>query len=134
MNKFNLSKNKYKIFLTSVAIAGVLSNASGVKVYAMEEPFVNQIDVEKVILDKQLEKDLGIVDAPTDESFFNFDAWTGTITGYDTAGGLDVVIPKVIRGVEVKSIGKSAFWEKGVTSVVIPEGVTKIEFGAFANN
>src|SRR5699024_4564685 len=107
MNKSKSNKNKYKYILTSIAIAGILSNASGEIVYATEESLVNQTVVEeisqrKIIEDPVLDlaptvsglKNADSTATQTDVSFFNFDSWTGTITDYDTAGGLDVVIPK----------------------------------------
>ncbi|MFP4647540.1 MAG: hypothetical protein ACLFN4_07965 [Candidatus Acetothermia bacterium] len=41
----------------------------------------------------------------TDPGNFEFDPEAGAITGYDTAGGSDVVIPAQIDGVDVKEIG-----------------------------
>ena len=83
----------------------------------------------------------------TPEQYFTFDAQTQTITDYDVAGGgTDVVIPATIGGVPVLHIGPTAFFAKGLTSAVIPEGVLTIEdgyvdiedpfgsYGAFAAN
>lgn len=66
--------------------------------------------------------------------FFTFVSATGTITNYDKAGGLDVVIPSMIDGVTVTSIGYRAFSAKGLTSVTIPDSVKTIEYNAFTNN
>lgn len=69
----------------------------------------------------------------TPESYFTFDAATGTITGYDPAGGNDVSIPPAIGGVPVTAVGAHAFeLLDTITSVVIPEGVTSIEDYAFS--
>ena len=38
----------------------------------------------------------------TPEEYFTFDSATGTITDYDIAGGLNVVIPSTIGGVAVE--------------------------------
>ena len=66
----------------------------------------------------------------TPEQYFTFDAQTQTITDYDVAGGgTDVVIPSQIGGVDVLHIGNQAFFAKGLTSAVIPEGVLTIEDG-----
>jgi len=70
----------------------------------------------------------------TPEKYFTFDSITGTITGYDIAGGLDVVIPSTIGGVAVEHIGIDAFLEKYLTSVIIPDSVTSIGPCAFRSN
>ena len=82
---------------------------------------------------------------PTPEQYFTFDSETQTITGYDIAGGLDVVIPQTISGLQVLHIGGNAFGagasplpEDKITSVVLPEGLLTIKeggiYGAFYNN
>ncbi|GMO52220.1 MAG: hypothetical protein Pg6C_17680 [Treponemataceae bacterium] len=43
-----------------------------------------------------------------------------------------VRIPATIQGMPVKEIGSSAFWKSGITSVVIPQGVTLIGSNAFS--
>ena len=70
----------------------------------------------------------------TPEEYFTFDSATGTITGYDIAGGLDVVIPSTIGGFAVEHIGIDAFLEKYLTSVIIPDSVTSIGTCAFRLN
>lgn len=70
----------------------------------------------------------------TPEEYFTFDSTTGTITGYDIAGGLDVVIPSTIGGVAVEHIDIDAFLEKYLTSVIIPDSVTSIGPCAFRIN
>jgi len=70
----------------------------------------------------------------TPEMYFTFDSTTGTITGYDIAGGLDVVISSTIGGVIVEHIGLDAFKEKYLTSVIIPDSVTSIVYWVFASN
>ena len=70
----------------------------------------------------------------TPEMYFTFDSTTGTITGYDIAGGLDVFIPSTIDGVIVEHIGLDAFKEKYLTSVIIPDSVTSIGNCAFRIN
>jgi hypothetical protein len=54
-----------------------------------------------------------------------------TITGY--SGPNAVVIPSTINGLAVTDIGQSAFLNKAITSVIIPDGVTNINSGAFDN-
>jgi hypothetical protein len=68
------------------------------------------------------------------EAYFTFDIPTGTITDYDVAGGLDVIIPSTIAGVPVEHIGISAFEYKTLTSVIIPDSVTTIGDSAFYDN
>ena len=51
----------------------------------------------------------------------------------DGEGEYDVVIPREVDGFPVKRIGSSAFYNaKGVTSVIIPEGVESVGSSAFA--
>ncbi len=54
-----------------------------------------------------------------------------TITGYNTAAGLDVVIPATTNGYPVTSIGVNAFQYSGITNVTIPNSVTSIGDSAF---
>ena len=101
------------------------------------------------------------VNEPTESSCFVFDETTGTITNYkdiDANGNecpKDVVIPRQIGGVDVVNIGTVpfdseelsmsrgvtrgldpiiAFREKGLTSVIIPDGVKRIRIMAFRDN
>lgn len=63
---------------------------------------------------------------------FYFDETTGTITKYVESDTV-VVIPSKINGVTVETIGHGAFQKSAVTSVTIPDSVTAIHDGAFAN-
>ena len=69
--------------------------------------------------------------------FEPLDDGTVEITRYNGEEG-HVVIPSIEDGKEdgkrVTVIGGCAFMEKHLTSVTIPEGITKIEAGAFAEN
>ena len=56
------------------------------------------------------------------------------IKGYNTSCGFDVVIPDMIGGKKVTSIGDRAFYGNQLTSVVIPNSVTSIGDDAFVNN
>ena len=86
------------------------------------------------------------------ERCFEFDSSTGTITGYydyegnnssNPACSRDVIIPSVISGVPVTTIGFYSFSlspdpheeaENPLISVIIPDSVTTIEDSAFYNN
>ena len=63
---------------------------------------------------------------------FDFDETTGTITKYVESDTV-VVIPSKINGTTVETIGNTAFQNSAVTSVTIPDSVTAIYSGAFAN-
>ena len=68
------------------------------------------------------------------DSCFAFSA--GTITGYTPSAicPTQLIIPSTISGVAVRVIASEAFATKGLTSVVIPSGVTTIGDYAFVNN
>ena len=76
----------------------------------------------------------GCLPTTPEEEYFTFDSATGTITGYDIAGGLAVVIPSTIDGIAVEQIGDNAFYDKDLTSVIIPDSVTVIWAYAFYGN
>ena len=77
-----------------------------------------------------------------DSYCYGFDKSTGTITNYYCYPGniygyesiSDVEIPSNIDGVRVVTIGFQAFYNKKLTSVIIPETVSKLEQFAFAYN
>lgn len=63
---------------------------------------------------------------PTDESCFTTTVSNNevTITGYDVnCGGTDVVIPNEISGVVVRSLGDESFYQKGLTSIILPDTI-----------
>lgn len=79
---------------------------------------------------------------PTPEAFFTSTILadgTCSITNY-TGLSKDVIIPATINGVKVTTIGGTAFYNKGLTSLIIPLGITRIEngtsedVGAFSRN
>ncbi len=43
----------------------------------------------------------------------------------------EIVIPQVVKGITVKSIGKNVFAGKNMTRVILPDTVQKIEYNAF---
>ena len=73
----------------------------------------------------------------TDEQYFTrrSDGEGGIIiTNYSGTGPKDVVIPEFLDGLPVQKIGTFAFCNYALTSVVIPDSVTTIQAGAFADN
>ena len=77
---------------------------------------------------------LGIVLLPVVvQAQFKFTTNNGsiTITGYNTAAGLNAIIPAATNGYPVTSIGQYAFEASTVTNVVIPNSVTNIGSYAF---
>ncbi len=62
--------------------------------------------------------------------------YSGTkITGYYyNLCGKEVVIPRILGGVEVQSIGESAFENMQITSVTLPDSLLEIEQYAFNKN
>lgn len=75
---------------------------------------------------------------PTEERHFTYTVASGkaTITNYkgNLEGVYDVVIPSTLGGFPTTVIGSLAMRNKGLTSVVIPDGVTTINGYAFNNN
>ena len=69
----------------------------------------------------------------TDETCFTF-VNRSTIIDYSNSCPKDVVIPSTIGGNPVTEIGTTAFWQKQLTSVTIPNSVTSIWIRAFSNN
>ena len=70
----------------------------------------------------------------TAEKYFTYISSTWKITGYDTSGGADVVIPSRINGTLVMMIGHAAFMNKHLSSVSIPGAVNSIATNAFHTN
>ena len=67
------------------------------------------------------------------EAQFTFTTNNGaiTITGYNSAAGLNVVIPPATNGYPVTSLGFEAFYNGNLVSVIIPNSVTSIGNNAF---
>lgn len=55
-----------------------------------------------------------------------------TITKWKGKKGADIIIPATIVGLPVKEIGKFAFSDKGIRSLVLPESITTIRGAAFS--
>ena len=75
-----------------------------------------------------------VIAKATADEYFVFDADTGTITTYLMSSPTQVIIPSEIGGVAVTTIGEEAFFERHLTSVVIPDSVTTIGDSAFNTN
>jgi hypothetical protein len=78
---------------------------------------------------------LGLLALPTlVQAQFTFTTNNGaiTITGYNTAAGLNMVIPAATNGWSVISIGNYAFEMSSLTNVTIPNSVTTIGIYAFS--
>ncbi|WP_353095847.1 leucine-rich repeat protein [Tissierella praeacuta] len=94
-----------------------------------EYTFIGSYDLPKGMAGEKLEiKVEVIVKEKPDFEFSN-----GTITKYNGTAK-DVVIPEMINGEVVTSIGKSVFAGKKLTSITIPDTVETIGKQAFANN
>ena len=141
--------NKSLFTLIAVVIFGIFLSLS---YYLFQDEMKN---VLATVMDKtsemnstKLEYD-GLI--PTNESYFVItDLGNGTcrIDDYKVSesGLTDIVIPKTINNKIVVSVGSKAFMSKGLTSVVLPSTLTKIEagydnvvgsvdnYGAFMNN
>jgi hypothetical protein len=74
----------------------------------------------------------GIRAIPEDESSFTTNN-NGILTQYN-GKQTDVFIPSVVRGIIVREIGREAFRNKGLTSIIIPTSITSIGYNAFRDN
>jgi hypothetical protein len=72
-------------------------------------------------------------DGGSPSNYITFDLNTGTVVGYNGPGG-SVTIPSSINGIVVVAIGDNVFSNKNLTSVSIPNSVTRIGNGAFRGN
>lgn len=70
------------------------------------------------------------------EGLFTYTVTDGKaeVTGYNAEGPKDVVIPDTLGGYPVTGIGPEAFYFKWIHSVMIPDGVTHIQYDAFCGN
>lgn len=105
IKKYVVSKKSVKILITILLVLLLPS------VFLLINSYMKKVEYEKCF---KLEKN--------------------TIVEYDSSCSKDVVIPKKINGKKVKIIGEGSFAEKGINSVVIPEGITKIKKDAFWRN
>lgn len=68
----------------------------------------------------------------TSEEYFTINTY-GVILSY-TGYSLDVVVPETINGIVVKELGESSFSGKGLTTIKLPNSITKIGPYALSNN
>ena len=67
------------------------------------------------------------------EGLFDFDASSGTITGFHGDGETRICIPEKIGGVTVKAIGEEAFiYKRSLEYVTMPDTITTIGDSAFS--
>lgn len=94
--------------------------------------FIFQIDIQQWVMTSSEGE---VIYTPTADEYFTVsDTYTYRLTLYDITGGLDVVIPSEINGVEITTIDSTCFTELGITSVIIPEGITRISGNSFKGN
>ena len=93
--------------------------------------FIIRLDLTNWDWDTKMGATFTVTVAAATNTFY-FDPTTGTITKYVESDTV-VVIPSKINGVPVETIGNTAFQNSAVTSVTIPDSVTAIYSGAFAN-
>ena len=93
--------------------------------------FIIRLDLTNWDWDTKTGATFTVTVAAATNKFF-FDPTTGMITGYNGTDTV-VVIPSKINGFTVETIGHTAFRYSSVTSVTIPDSVTAIHDGAFAN-
>lgn len=102
-----------------------------------KEPKNNEEKPAEKTLKKSLQNEvMSLETSSTPTQYFNYSVNndnTIKITGY-TGSETDIIIPSEIDGKPVTIIGNSAFKEKGLTSVEIPDTVVTIEDEAFMNN
>lgn len=116
--EYKLSTAEDYIKVTGTEITGLAAGTYNVR-YAAKEGSKAGEKVDIVIL------------SPTPGKYFTFDS--GTIKGYDIAGGKDVIIPAMINDTALTGIGQCAFQDSQLTSVIIPDSVTTIGPAPFLN-
>lgn len=96
-----------------------------------EEIFLLQHQ-ESIPVDQPSDTENTLTSTPTEESDYVYEIIDGgaVIVTYCGSGG-DVVLPSSLGGCPVVKIGDSAFAKTSVTSVVLPDTVTSIDWFAF---
>ena len=79
---------------------------------------------------------LSVTNVEADQCYTYYDNADGTITieSYKRECPKEVEIPSKIGGKSVTIIGSSAFYNEGLTTVILPEGLTTINGSAFRSN
>lgn len=113
----------------SIVTVGVVEQTSGKTPNDFTNPVLYKVTAE----DGRVAIYTVTVLVETHANYFEFDSRTGNITGYDIAGGSDVVIPAIINSTAVTGIGDLAFGGCQLTSVFIHDSVTRIGMAPFLN-
>ena len=148
-NKLNIDRQIPKYIEIKVNKEGKVSYAITDGVYCATKEYNSELNIKKISNennDKEMEELYCKLDAkiPTDDSCFVYSESNDkiTITDYNCYKGntkeypeiTDLIIPNEIDGTPVVNIGKSAFYGKYLTSLIIPNSVTSIGNQAFPNN
>ena len=113
--------NKSLFTLIAVVIFGLFLSIS---YWMFQDELTNVLasvlDGTSEMINKKLDNNGRI---PTDEKYFTYTVLNGeiNITGYNPSGGKDVIIPAFINDKPVTTISNAAFYEKGLTTVILPE-------------
>ena len=124
----DIGSNKGLFTLLAVVIFGIFLSMS---YWLFQDELVNVLadvmDKTSEMTSMKLENNGLIL---TEEKYFTITS-AGKITNYDISGGTKLVIPNVINGIIVTSIGVDAFYNKGITELVLPSTLLKIDDGEY---
>ena len=127
--------NKSLFTLIAVVIFGLfLSLSYWMFQDEMKSVLATVLDSSSEMINTKLDNN-GLI--PTDAKYFSYIVDSGGIklTGYNpsnlTDAPTDLILPTFIDGLPVTTISNNAFQNKGLTSVILPEGLVKIENGSF---
>ena len=130
------SSEGYKSKLKSVTIP---SNVQVIRTYA----FLG-VALESIIIEGEISRfnkfwrytgfPKNLMPGFTTNNGYDFDKIFGEIIAYDVNFGVNLIIPETIDGVAVKSIGTSAFFGKGIETLVLPETLELIGKNSFTRN
>jgi len=121
------------LLLTAVILLTACGSTPPAEPEVAEEPIIT-ITLPEPEIEEEPEEE-----PETEEEVFPFDyeynnRWNGIfITAY-ISDNPDVIIPQEIDGVPVVGIGREAFKDANISSVIIPEGILLITTSAFENN